>query len=403
MTLPLPITRRRQSRRTLLKSADTIKNNTASNSGALGGAILLAALALPGVSKPAMAEAAPDQGEISLKYLNYRDWQPDFDRINVHSPSVEVLVPVAGEWSIAGSYVSDSISGATPLYHSSVSGASSMHDHRVAQDLTVTRYFSQGTLSVGRAHSREDDYQSRTESVNGTISTESKNTTFNFGIAFDNDVYNPRDHAVENARIHKTSLTAGVTQVLSQHDIAQFSLSHTSEEGYLSDPYKFFDFRPDERSENVVSVRWNHYFDGTEGTARLGYRYYTDTWKIRSHTFDAEYVQPLPYGWVVTPDVRLYTQTAAYFYTNPVYDPDIGAPYPLGYIFGNLVSEDPRLSAFGAATWGLKVEKKLGKDFKLSFKLDNYEQRGNWALGSGSPGLATFYARFIEVGISKQW
>ena len=382
-----------------LKPEDPTKNNN----GALGGAILLAALALPGVNQPALAEAAPDQGEISLKYLNYRDWQPGLDRITVHSPSVEALVPIAGEWTIAGSIVSDVISGATPRYHSSISGASTMDDHRIAQDLSVTRYFSRGTISIGGAHSGEDDFQSRTESLNGTWSTENKNTTFNAGIAFDNDVYNSRNHVIVDGRIHKTSLTAGVTQIFSQHDIAQLSLSHTSEEGYLNDPYKFFDFRPDERSENIVALRWNHYFDATEGTMRLGYRYYRDTWKIRSHTLDAAYVQPLPYGWTVTPDVRLYTQTAAYFYADPVYDPNIGEPYPLGYTFGNPVSEDARLSAFGAATWGLKLEKNLGKDFKLSFKIDTYEQRNNWALGSGSPGLANFYARFIEVGISKQF
>ena len=390
-----------------MKPEDTATTSPATQfttkSGPIGGAILLAALALPGVSRPAMAEAPPDQGEINVKYLDYRDWQPGFDRITVHSPSVEVLAPVAGDWSIQGSIVSDSISGATPLYHSSISGASSMQDHRIAQDLTVTRYFSQGTLSLGGAHSGEDDYQSRTESLNGTLSTESKNTTFNFGIAFDNDVYNPRDHATENARIHSTSATIGVTQVFTQRDIAQFSLSHTSEEGYLSDPYKFIDFRPDERSENVVSVRWNHHFDATEGTLRLGYRYYSDTWQVRSHTLDAEYVQPLPQGWTVTPDVRLYSQSAAFFYVNPVYDPNVGPPFPLGYVFGNSVSEDPRLSAFGAATLGLKIEKTFARDFKLSLKVDNYEQRGNWALGSGSPGLATFYARFVEVGISKRW
>ncbi len=382
-----------------MKPEDTAKNNAAP----IGGAILLAALALPGISTPAMADIAPDQGEINLKYLDYRDWQPGFDRITVRSPSVEVMVPVAGDWSIAGSVVSDSISGATPLYHSSISGASSMHDHRVAQDLSVTRYFSQGSLSIGGAHSGEDDYQSRTESLNGTLSTESRNTTFNFGIAFDNDVYNPRNNAVVNAPIHSTSTTVGVTQIFTQCDIAQLSFSHTAEQGYLSDPYKFFDFRPDERGENVVALRWNHYFEATSGTTRLEYRYYTDTWQIRSHTLDAEYVQLLPYGWAVTPDVRLYTQTSAFFYVNPVYDPNIGAPYPLDYVFGTPVSEDPRLSAFGAATWGLKIEKTVAKDFTLSFKLDTYEQRGNWAAGSGSPGLSPFYARFIEVGISKRW
>ena len=386
----------------MIREEDTAKPNTGSVKP-FGGAILLAALALPGLSGQAHAEAAPDQGEIDVKYLDYRDWQPGFDRITVHSPSVQVLVPVAGDWSISGSIVSDSISGATPLYHSSISGASTMHDHRVAQDLSVTRYFSQGTLTVGGAHSGEDDFQSRTESVNGTWSTENKNTTFNGGIAFDNDVYNPRDHATENARIHNTALTVGVTQVITSRDIAQLSFSHTAEEGYLDEPYKYFDFRPDERGENVIGVKWNHYFDATEGTMRLGYRYYTDSWQIRSHTLDAEYVQPLSHGWTITPDVRLYSQSAASFYYNAVYDPNIGPPYPLGYVVGNFITEDPRLSAFGALTWGLKVEKIIAKDFKLSLKVDNYEQRSNWALGTGSPNLATFYSRAIEIGLSKQW
>ena len=378
----------------------------ASEPSRLGGAILLAALALQGVSGLAHAEAPPDQGEVGIKYLDYRDWQPNLDRITVHSPSYDVMLPIAGQWMVDASWVSDSITGATPRYHTALSGASPMHDHRNAQDINVTRYFSQGTVAVGVAHSGEDDYQSRSFSLNATLSTESKNTTGNFGVAVDNDTINPRDDVVVNARKHSLQWLLGVTQVVSQNDIVQLNLSHTTEQGYLSDPYKFLDNRPDERSQNTVVLRWNHHLDSTDGTTRLSYRYYADTYEIKAHTFTLEYVQPIAGGWTFTPSARVYSQSAASFFAGPVYDPNYGAPVPLGYTFtpGALISEDQRLSAFGAYTLGLKVEKKFAHDIKLNVKVENYEQRGSWALfGHGTAGLEPFYARIIEVGISKQF
>jgi hypothetical protein len=376
------------------------------SSPSMGGAILLAALALQGVTGLAHAEAAPDQGSIAVKYLDYRDWQPGLDRITVHSPAVDVLVPIAGAWSLEGSMVSDSISGATPRYHTAISGASVMHDHRNAEDVNLTRYFSQGTASIGVAHSGEDDYQSRSVSLGGSLSTESKNSTLNVGVAVDNDTVNPRNHIVNDAKKHGLHWLLGVTQILTQRDIVQLDLTHTIEQGYLNDPYKILDNRPDERSENTLALRWNHHFDSTDGTTRFGYRYYADTYEIKAHTFSLEYVQPLPGGWVVTPSVRLYSQTAASFYADPNYDPNYGAPVPVGYTFAPnaLISEDQRLSAFGARTLGLKLEKQFAHDIKLDVEVEDYEQRGNWALfGSGSPGLAPFYARIIEVGLSKRW
>jgi hypothetical protein len=45
------------------------------------GALLAAALALPGIlPATALAQLAPDPGLIELKYLDYRDWQPGADR-----------------------------------------------------------------------------------------------------------------------------------------------------------------------------------------------------------------------------------------------------------------------------------------------------------------------------------
>jgi hypothetical protein len=372
---------------------------------ALGGAILAAALALPGVHA-AHAETAPERGSVSLKYLHYEDSQPGLDRVSVRAPSIEVMAPIAGVWSIEGSLTSDDVSGASPRYHTAISGASRMQDTRTAADVRVTRYFPTGTLAVGASYSTEHDYISRALSVTGSVSSDDKNRTWTFGVGYARDAINPVNRIVTGERRNTIDMLVGVTQVLTPQDIAQVNLSYTHGTGYFSDPYKFVDNRPRERNEATMTLRWNHHFTGTDGTGRFSYRYYRDSFKIVAHTFGTEYVQPLSHGWTVTPSVRLYSQSAASFYFNPVYDRDFGAPFPPGYVFGTnaLMSADQRLSAYGARTLGIKVAKQLTRDVSVDVKFEAYRQSSSWRLfGSGSPGLADFSARMIQVGLTTLW
>jgi len=69
---------------------DQTQRDAASN-GPQRGAVLAAALALPGV---VAAETAPTDGLIAFKYLWYHDLQPGLSRITVNSPSVYTLLPV---------------------------------------------------------------------------------------------------------------------------------------------------------------------------------------------------------------------------------------------------------------------------------------------------------------------
>ncbi|WP_235953643.1 DUF3570 domain-containing protein [Noviherbaspirillum galbum] len=388
------------------QAPDKTEDACAPAAGFSGSALLMAALALPGMIGAAHAESAPERGQVELNYLDYRDRQPGLDRVNVHTPSIRVLAPIAGMWAIEGSLTSDSISGATPRYHSAISGASTMSDRRTAQAFSVTRYFPDSTVSAGFAHSGENDYQSRAYSLDLTRSTEDKNTVFNAGIGVANDVINPVNGLVTDAKKHVLELKAGITRVLTQRDLIQADISHVVQHGYLNDPYKVFDKRPDSRSANILLLRWNHHLDADDGTSRLGYRYYSDSFGIRAHTLSAEYVQPLPSDWTLTPSLRLYSQTAASFYVGPVYSPVLGEPVPAGYdpSGGANVSEDYRLSAFGAATLAMKVEKRIGRDASVRMQLGFYEQRSGWALsGNGGPGLATLRAQMISVGITRQF
>ena len=116
-------------------------------------ALLAAALALPGVTPPVAAQSAPDQGVISLRYFDYRDWQPGADRMTVRSPSLYVLSPLSETLSLEGTLVYDAMSGASPLAFDTLSGASGLGvtDYRTAGELKVTKYFDRYAIGVAGA------------------------------------------------------------------------------------------------------------------------------------------------------------------------------------------------------------------------------------------------------------
>ncbi len=382
----------------------------------LGSALAAAAMALPSLQF-ASAEAPPDHGVVSFKYLHYQDSQigdgvtvisgassaGSSSRMGVNAYSMTALVPVAGEWSIGTTYTSDSVSGASPMYHSS--GLTKMTDLRRAVDVELTRYFSTGTLSLGTSYSKESDYLSRGYSVQGSLSTEDKNTTFTLGGSMNNDNINPVIPPYGDYKKKVYSGVVGITRIFSKSDIVQLNVGYSNGNGDFSDPYKVNDNRPTLKNNVTILTRWNHHFDWTDGTAKLSYRYYSDTFGIRAHTFEGEYVQPLSHGWTLTPLLRLYSQSEADFYVAvgaaEKADPTTPTPPPANAIY---YSEDQRLSAFGAITLGLKVSKQINKDWLVDVNYEEYEQRAEWSVnGNGDPSLAPFGARSIQVGLSRKF
>ena len=58
---------------------------------------------LPGMlPAPALAQSAPDQGVIAMRYYDYRDWQAGANRMAVKSPSLYALVPLSDSLAFEG-------------------------------------------------------------------------------------------------------------------------------------------------------------------------------------------------------------------------------------------------------------------------------------------------------------
>ncbi len=82
-----------------------------------------------------------------------------------------------------------------------------------------------------------------------------------------------------------------------------------------------------------------------DGALHLDYRYFDDDWGIASHTLHTSWYQNIGARFQIVPNLRYYSQSAADFYLpidNFILPPDLSQ------------SSDLRLSAYGAATVGLK-------------------------------------------------
>ena len=357
--------------------------------------ILLAALALP-LAQPAQADTPPERASIGYKYLDYLDFQPGWDRIGVQSHALAAVLPIAGKWSVEGTLVSDTVSGASPSYHSQKFRSAEMRDQRTGVDFRIARFFPRGSFAFSVADSSESDYHSSAYSATGTWSTESKNTTLTLGVGKTDDLVNATKVGVfkKPKVIYEGML--GVTQVLTKQDVVQVTMTYASGSGFFSDPYKYRDLRPDTKYTSIVLARWNHHFAATDGTTRLSYRYYRDSFDIRAHTLIAEYVQPVRGTWTVTPFLRLYAQSAAWFYLEPEND-----PFPTFAPRGAIQSQDQRLSAFGGGSLGVKVAKYVTQDVLADFRYERYEQRGRWyPFGNRSTGIDPFSADIFQVGLT---
>lgn len=382
------------------------------------GSILAAALALPGIMPSAHAQVTvPNATLIQFKYLYYRDYQAsggvnnDGERMTVKSPALYLLAPISDSWVFEIGAVYDNISGASPYYHTVLSGASGVgvEDKRLAGDITVTKYFGRTAVSVRAAYSTEDDYESIAGGLTLRHATPDQNTTFTIGVGYSSDDVFPQDGPVFTRNKNTLDGIVGITQVLSRNDTGQVNLYYARQSGYLTDPYKAIygvDQRPDSRDQLALLVRWNHYFQSFNATLRSSYRYYHDDWEINANTVTAEWAQELPQGFTLTPSARYMTQSAAFFYYDPVYDATLGAPFPPGYLTNPnaFYTSDQRLSAFGGITLGVKLAKVFAEGWSVDGKAEYYEQRGDWRLGGdGSPGLQAFKAQLYQVGVSRKF
>jgi hypothetical protein len=354
---------------------------------------LLTAAALAVVPAAAQAVSAPDAVTTEVSYLSYRDYDSNHDRMSVRSPTLWLQTPLGTNNSLEASATLDSMSGASPQYLNTLSGASheGIHDRRKQGDLKVRHYFDRVVIGAGIAYSDENDYLSKAASADVAWYSSDQNTTVSAGVGQSHDRIAATDRDYVHGRRQTTDFLLGVTRVLTPLSIVQSTLTYSHGGGDYSDHYKPLDQRPDSRHELAWLTRFRQWIPATGAALHLDYRYYRDSWDVHAHSLEASLYQPLGEKWEVRPSLRYYTQSEAKFFSSrfPPIDFDVPA-----------YSTDGRLSAFGAITAGLKVSHQWSPDTRIDLLMERYEQRTglHWG-GNGSPVIAPVQARWVSVGL----
>lgn len=334
------------------------------------------------------AREAAAQSTLDARFLFYKE---SGGRNQVLNPLILYrpdLGPGHGELDVQLGF--DSLSGASPTggYPSadvttSASGRTNTNesfplasytDQRTSGSLAYRRKFGAHLPSIDVSYSKENDYEARSLGLSDAWTMAGGRGTLHFGASISRDVVSPVTTG-EHLSKDTNGFALGWTWVLTERDLLDVSASLMLQSGYLDDPYKVVpvgtvqqnvevpERRPGSRDRWGLFAKYAHYYLW-DGAVRATYRYYRDDWSVQAHTLDVTYDQKVGPSWIVSPRVRLYTQTGASFY---------GSLFPAEQTY---MSADSRLSPLSSLLGGLSVRHQLNAGLALSLEGTYQVQKG---------------------------
>ncbi|MDA9612117.1 DUF3570 domain-containing protein [OM182 bacterium] len=340
------------------------------------------------------ADAPPPQSTASIKSTNYQEDDllsnevlfGELSRYDIDVHQFQLITPVSRNSSlqINGSY--DSLSGASPWFTSAdaegepivnLSGASGIYDERRELSVGGSYYFENDTLSANAGRSAENDYTATFVSIGLAHELRNKLTTISLNASVSNDDIFPTDankfNRIERASKRSVSTALSVSHIINRFSTYQTAISVTNQKGFLSDPYKLRDIRPDTKSQYAWTNSFRLFLDEADAALHLNYRLYHDDFGIGSHTVDFAWHQnlttSLPIDLRIVPSIRYYTQSSANFFTNI----DDFSSNPL-----TPQSSDYRLAAFGAISGGINIIANINS-WRITLGAERYQAKSKYS------------------------
>lgn len=289
------------------------------------------------------------------------------------------MVDVISAASIKSWFKVDGVTSATKGIHGG--GDDSPDEIRHEFTAGLTHLFGDISLSLNGIYSTEHDYTSKTLAGSISIPFAKKNTILNFGVVRSWDIVAPQTRFWEKEK-NVLSLSADLTQVLSTRLVMQGTLYYSKNDGFLSDAYQVVPtlFRasvlyhepihPGTRERKAAGLRGSYLLNDVS-SIQLGYRYYTDSWDINSHTINILYQRYLTGDITGSFGIRHYTQSKSFFFKEKYLVPE-----PLMTVDGKLNEGTTNEFEFKIAFKGESLidvpvlNNFAGNNSELSFKLN---------------------------------
>jgi hypothetical protein len=223
-------------------------------------------------------------------------------------------------------------SASSDMVDLSANSSASMSDIRIYPSLNYTVENEQkgSSFGVGVSSSTEFDYQSFGGNISYGKKTKDRNGEFTAKLQAYLDqvkIIKPIElrtagESYPTEARNSFSASLAYSQVINQNFQVIFLADVIQQQGYLSLPFHRVYFTdgtvhqellPDNRLKIPIAARASYFF-GDAVILRAYYRYYTDSWDIKSHTVDFETPVKLSPFVSVSPFYRYYTQTAAKYF-----------------------------------------------------------------------------------------
>lgn len=245
----------------------------------------------------------------------------------IDGPSVLVRKNVGPQVSVSGQYYVDSVSAASVDV---LATASEYTEERTEITAGVDYLFESSILSLGYTNSSENDYEANT--VYFSISQEffGGMSTVTLGYANGWDEVRQRGNDSFEADADRRNYQLGLSQVITTNSLIGFDFEVVTDEGFLQNPYRqnrYIDPNdsnnflyqperyPETRTSYSLATRALYYLP-YRASIRAEYRYFSDTWGIKSDTYELAYVHALNPRWTLEGKVRYYDQGQADFYSD---------------------------------------------------------------------------------------
>ncbi len=376
------------------------------------GALSTAALALPAIAQLAHADAPSQKTEIGYRYSQYEETSLDADQVlsgsneryTVDNQQFRLVTPVAKDLTLTVDAAYETMSGASAYgtaldgqgNHRLVMSGASIRDTRKDVLAGVRKSSNDGAMTISAGFSQENDYTAYNAALEGERYSHDRNTTWSGGVGVSSDDIEPEQTPgiarIEHEERQSIDGYAALTRVLSPVWQIQAGVFGAFHDGYLSDPYKARDIRPDERQSMGVSLNSRYFVRGLRAALHGDYRLYQDDWGIEAHTVTLSWHQTLNDHLQVTPQLRYYSQSQADFYVDADSAERSGEQ-----------SSDYRLSPFGALGYGVTLSWDEPR-YRLLVSAEQYESDGGLALKNvnvESPALVDY--TLLTVGLDYRF
>ncbi len=349
--------------------------------------------------------------EVSDKLFVGFGYYGDNGKSHVFSPIVELVKKLSREWILTVKERIDAISAASiknggrVFQVDSVAGASPskqglFQDLRSATTLSLTWTDVDNTVSFGGYFSREIDYEGKSVFLTYIRQLNLQNTALGISLSQANDRWFPRfkrEGCPKSRNERKIDLS--ITQLWSPTLMFSFIYSDIYSYGFLPSPYHYyitkdwarFESYPNKRKASAYTLRAVKLLN-ERTSLNLMYRYYTDDWKIKSHTINAEVYRDVKRNFTLGFRGRLYTQTKSFF-AKSIGNYKLNDPY---------IAIDYRMSAFSSITLGTmfiyKPKKRSLRHLKFKGSFDLYFTSNNEYIKTWY-GVSNLNAIFLTFGV----